>query len=142
MSSTPPRNALTGDDTVLPFQIGDTAVRGRVVRLGPAIDRILKAHDFSFPVSELIGETSALVAAMGASLKFDGKLILQIQGDGPVPLVVADYAVDGALRAMASVGGEIADDARGLKALTGDGRMMMTVDQGPDMERYQGVTPD
>ena len=130
------------DDIILPFQVGDTAVRGRVVRLGPSIDKILSAHKFDDQVSELAGEAAALVAAMGAALKFDGKLILQMQGDGPVRMVVSDYSADGALRVMASAprSGE-GPPSRGLSALVGKGHMVLTIDQGPDMERYQGVTP-
>lgn len=128
------------DDIILPFQVGDTAVRGRVVRLGPAIDRILRTHPFPPAVKELLGEAAALTALMGSALKFDGKLIFQAQGSGPVPLVVADYSAAGALRATAKVAGEIGP-ARGLAALLGAGHVALTIDQGPDMERYQGVTP-
>ncbi|MEM6415783.1 MAG: Hsp33 family molecular chaperone [Pseudomonadota bacterium] len=136
------------DDVIVPFKVGQTAVRGRAVRLGPAIDKILSAHDFDDAVSEVVGEASVLVAAMGAALKFDGKLILQLQGDGPMPLVVADYTSNGALRAMATV--EPSDEkststeseSRCLSDLLGKkSHMMLTVDQGPDMDRYQGVTP-
>jgi len=127
------------DDVIIPFQVGDGAVRGRIVRLGPAIDEILGAHRFPDPVSELLGEAAALTALMGASLKFDGKLIFQAQGDGDVRLLVADYRSDGAIRATATVSG--AADGRGLAALMGKGHLALTIDQGPDMERYQGVTP-
>lgn len=129
-----------GDDLILPFQVGDSAVRGRVVRLGPAIDRILSAHKFPPSVSELLGEAAALVAMMGASLKFDGKLIFQAQGDGPVRMLVADFTTGGALRATAAFDDEAAS-LRGLGALVGKGHMAMTIDQGSDMDRYQGVTP-
>ncbi|MEE4212036.1 MAG: Hsp33 family molecular chaperone [Parvularcula sp.] len=134
------------DDVVIPFQVGETAVRGRLVRLGPAIDELLSRHDFPLPLKELIGESAALVAMLGASLKFDGKLILQAQGDGPVSMIVADYTAGGALRATA----KIADGAEGtvgeaqgpeLHFLLRKGHMVMTIDQGADMERYQGVTP-
>lgn len=130
-----------GDDAILPFQVGDTAVRGRVVRLGPAIDAILRAHPFPAAVKELVGEAAALVALMGSALKFDGKLIFQAQGDGPAHLLVADYTASGSLRATAKVSGEIDGKARGLEALLGKGHIALTIDQGPDMERYQGVTP-
>jgi molecular chaperone Hsp33 len=127
------------DDIIIPFHVGAGAVRGRIIRLGPAIDEILAAHHFPDGVSELLGEAAALTALMGASLKFDGKLIFQAQGDGAVRLLVADYVSDGALRATAS----IADAAggRGFSALMGKGHLALTIDQGPDMERYQGVTP-
>lgn len=133
-------NLAIGDDLILPFQVGESAVRGRVVRLGPAIDRILGAHKFPSSVSELLGEATALVAMMGASLKFDGKLIFQAQGDGPVRVLVADYTTDGGLRATASFD-EKAASLKGLGPLIGKGHMAMTIDQGADMERYQGVTP-
>ncbi|MBI1365529.1 MAG: Hsp33 family molecular chaperone [Alphaproteobacteria bacterium] len=129
-----------GDDRVLPFQVAQTAVRGRVVRLGAAIDDILAAHPFAEPVKELLGEATALVALMGAALKFDGRLIFQAQGDGPVSALIADYAADGSLRATATMAGEIKDGARGLRALMGKGHIALTIDQGPDMDRYQGVT--
>ncbi|PQA88437.1 Hsp33 family molecular chaperone [Hyphococcus luteus] len=127
------------DDVIVPFQIADTAVRGRIVRLSGAIDEILSAHRFPDPVSALLGEAIALTAMMGASLKFDGKLIFQAQGDGPASMIVADYSTGGALRGTAKT--QDGDLPRGLKALVGKGAIVMTIDQGPDMERYQGVTP-
>ncbi|MEM1379570.1 MAG: Hsp33 family molecular chaperone [Pseudomonadota bacterium] len=133
-------------DVVIPFQVGESAVRGRVVRLGPAIDDLLARHSFPLPVKQLMGETAALVAMLGTALKFDGKLILQAQGDGPVSMIVADYAAGGALRATAKIqdGQEgVAAKAQGpeLHYLLRKGHMVMTIDQGADMERYQGVTP-
>ncbi|WP_428407099.1 Hsp33 family molecular chaperone [Hyphococcus sp.] len=127
------------DDAVLPFQVADTAVRGRVVRLSGAIDEILSAHEFPDALSELVGEAVSLVAMMGASLKFDGKLIFQAQGNGPASLIVADYSSGGNLRATAK--STAVDLPRGARALLGDGSIVMTIDQGPDMDRYQGVTP-
>ncbi len=127
------------DDVIIPFQVGEGSVRGRIVRLGDAINKILGQHRFPDAASELLGEATALVALMGASLKFDGKLIFQAQGEGDVKLLVADYASDGALRATATIAGDARE--RGLAALMGKGHLALTVDQGPDMERYQGVTP-
>lgn len=141
MSAVEEFSGVAGDDATLPFQVGDTAVRGRVVRLGPAIDNILRVHPFPDPVLELIGEATALAALMGASLKFDGKLIFQAQGAGPVSMLVADYAANGDIRATAALRGPVEPEARGLAALLGDGHIAITIDQGPDMERYQGVTP-
>ncbi len=130
---------IEATDFVLPFQVGESAVRGRIVRLSGAVDEILSRHDFAPAVSGLVGEAIALVALMGASLKFHGKLIFQAQGDGPAPMVVADYTAGGAVRATAKV----TDETSGLAgtALVGAGSIVMTIDQGPDMERYQGVTP-
>ncbi len=127
------------DDVIVPFQIDETAVRGRIVRLSGAVDEILSAHGYADPVSALLGEAVALTAMMGASLKFDGKLIFQAQGDGPVSMVVADYSTGGALRGTAKA--EAGELPRSMKDLLGKGAIVMTIDQGPDMDRYQGVTP-
>ena len=94
----------------------------------------------------LVGEATALVSLLGAALKFEGRLILQVKGDGPVPMMVADYVAGGGVRAMASIASgrrEEVEAATGpdIKALLGSGHIAMTIDQGPDMERYQGVTP-
>ncbi len=133
--------ASLDDDFILPFKVGDHAIRGRVVRLGAQIDRILSRHPFNDAVKQLLGETAALTALMGSSLKFDGRFILQIQGDGPASMLVSDYATGGKLRAMASVSNEIADESAFRELLGEKGHMGVTIDQGPDMERYQGVTP-
>ncbi len=134
------------DDLVGPFQIEGEAVRGRLVRLGPAIDEILAAHAYPEPVANLLGETCALAALVGSSLKFEGRLIVQAQGDGPVRYVVADYDTEGALRGYCrfdpdEVAAASTGFARpGARSLLGQGVFIMAVDQGPDMDRYQGVT--
>ena len=149
MSDTPVQPVMTpasvGDDMVHPFQIGDTAVRGRVVRLAGSIDDILSVHGHDAPVSELLGEAALLSTLMGAALKFDGRLLFQAQGSsGPVSVVFSDYTSDGGIRAMATLreGKELGPDAKGAGDLLGpQGHMAVTIDQGPDMDRYQGVTP-
>jgi len=134
------------DDRVFPFQIEGEAVRGRLVRLGPAVDEILSAHAYPDPVANLLGETCALAALVGSNLKFEGRLIVQAQGNGPVRYVVCDYDTAGSLRGYCRFDpDEIAALAAGFqrpgaRTLLGDGLFMMTVDQGPDMDRYQGVT--
>ncbi|MHA7871320.1 MAG: Hsp33 family molecular chaperone [Hyphococcus sp.] len=137
-----PERLYAGDDVVLPFQVSDTAVRGRVVRLAGTVDEILQAHQFPDAVAALVGEAASLVAMMGAALKFDGKLIFQAQGDGPVSLLVADYAAGGGVRATAKhQGTDALGGQTGAAALLGKGHIAMTIDQGADMDRYQGVTP-
>ena len=134
-------------DVVLPFQVGDHAVRGRLVRLGTAIDTILGRHPFEAAIMRLVGEAATVVSLLGTGLKFDGKLILQLQGDGPVSMVVADYHTHGALRATASLQDQpdpnvaLNNANTPLNALLGSGHVAMTIDQGTSMERYQGVTP-
>jgi molecular chaperone Hsp33 len=134
------------DDVVSPFQIENQPVRGRIVRLGGVVDEILTRHDYPPAVANLLGEACALASLVGASLKFNGRLILQAQGDGPVSYVVADYDTEGSLRGycrydedrLAAVSGGFAQP--GAKTLLGDGVFIMTIDQGPEMDRYQGVT--
>lgn len=135
------------DDRVAAFQIQDQPVRGRIVRMGPAIDAVLSAHDYPEPVAELLGEACALAALIGSALKFEGRLILQAQGDGPVRYVVADYGTEGTLRGYCrydedELAALTADQARpGAHRLLGKGVFVMTLDQGPDFERHQGITP-
>ena len=138
--------AVPTDDLVAAFQIEGWPVRGRIVRLADVVDDILSRHDYPEPVANLLGEACALAALVGSSLKFDGKLIVQAQGDGPVAYVVADYDTAGSLRGycrfdaerVAKVSGGFARP--GAKTLLGHGVFVMTIDQGPRMDRHQGIT--
>jgi molecular chaperone Hsp33 len=135
------------DDLAAAFQIEGWPVRGRIVRLGQTIDTILSAHAYPEPVAALLGEACALAALVGSSLKFDGRLIVQAQGDGPVRYVVADYGTDGQMRGYcrfdeAEVAAASQGFARpGARSLLGQGVFVMTLDRGPDFERTQGITP-
>ncbi len=134
-------------DCVLPFNIENTDIRGQIVRLGPALDEVLSRHDYPGPVATIVGQALLLTSMLGASLKFEGKLTLQIQGDGPVSMVIADYRTQGALRGVAQLNkdglnrllGECSKGQPDFTALMGKGHLAFTVDQGPDMERYQGI---
>ena len=134
------------DDLVGAFRIEGEPVRGRLVRLGPAVDQILRAHAYPEAVANLLGEACALAALVGSNLKFDGRLIVQAQGAGPVRYVVADYDTSGGLRGYCRYDAdEVAAASEGFqrpgaRTLLGDGVFIMTVDQGPEMDRYQGVT--
>lgn len=126
----------TQDDFVLAFQIGDSAIRGRIVRLGSCVDDILRRKTHPTPVMRLAGEAAALTALLGAAQKHSGKLILQIRSDGPVRLLVAEMDARGGLRVCASC----AEGApAGSEPLIGEGHLAMTLDQGPNTDRYQGV---
>ena len=139
--------SLGEDDLTLPFQVEALDVRGRVVRLGPAIDAILKRHAYPDPVARLLGEAAALTVLIGASLKFDGRLTFQTSSDGPVSMLVVDFIAPGSLRATARYDEDaLAAAGAGGKAgalhapeLLGKGYLALTVDQGPNMSRYQGV---
>ena len=135
------------DDLAAAFQIEGWPVRGRIVRLGATIDAILSAHAYPEPVAALLGEACALAALVGSSLKFEGRLIVQAQGDGPVRYVVADYDTDGHMRGYCRFDeDEVAAASQGFarpgaRSLLGQGVFVMTLDRGPDFERTQGITP-
>lgn len=137
---------ILSDDLVSAFQIEGLPVRGRVVRLGEAVNEVLTRHSYPEPVANLLGEACALAALVGSSLKFEGRLIVQAQGDGPVRYVVVDYDTSGGLRGYCRFDpDEVAAVSEGFarpgaKTLLGGGVFIMTLDQGADMERYQGVT--
>jgi molecular chaperone Hsp33 len=139
--------ATPSDDLAAAFQIEGWPVRGRLVRLGETIDAILSAHAYPEPVAALLGEACALAALVGSSLKFEGRLIVQAQGDGPVRYVVADYDTEGHLRGYCRFDeDEVAAASQGFarpgaRTLLGKGVFVMTLDRGPDFERTQGITP-
>ena len=145
--NTPLDAAPLNDDLAAAFQIEGWPVRGRLVRLGETIDKILSAHAYPEPVAALLGEACALAALVGSSLKFEGRLLIQAQGDGPVRYVVADYDTSGTLRGYcrfdeAEVAAASTGFARpGAQSLLGQGVFIMTLDQGPDFDRHQGITP-
>ncbi|MGH6769779.1 MAG: Hsp33 family molecular chaperone [Xanthobacteraceae bacterium] len=137
-------SATSADDTILPFEVAALDLRGRVVRLGPAVDAILRNHDYPRPVAMLLGEAIVLAVMLGSALKFEGRFILQTQSDGPVGMLVVDFTSPGQVRACARfdrdrVAAAIAAGADGGGALMGHGHLAMTIDQGPDMNRYQGL---
>jgi molecular chaperone Hsp33 len=137
----------SGDNLAAAFQIEGWPVRGRLVRLGETIDAILSAHAYPEPVAALLGEACVLAAILGSTLKFEGRLIVQAQGDGPVRYVVADYDTQGHLRGYCRFDPEAVEAVSqgfsrpGARALLGQGMFVMTLDRGPDFERTQGITP-
>ncbi len=140
-----PASAPVRDDLVATFQIEQQPARGRIVRLGAVIDEILGRHAYPEPVADLLGEAVALAALVGAALKFEGRLIVQAQGDGPVSYVVADYDTAGGLRGycrfdsdrVAEVSGGFARP--GARTLLGQGLFTMTIDPVDAKDRYQGM---
>jgi molecular chaperone Hsp33 len=139
------RPAAGTDDLVVPFRTVRSGVSGRLVRLGAVADTILKRHDYPDPVSEALGQLLALTAMLGSALKFEGRLIVQTKTDGPLGLLVVSFEAPGRVRGYASYDrgrwAEIAREGRvpGQSELLGSGHLAMTIDPGPQMERYQGI---
>src|SRR5690348_16681643 len=137
-------SATATDDTVMPFEVAKLDLRGRVVRLGPVVDEILEKHAYPAPVAKLLGEAVVLTVMLGSALKIEGRFILQTQSDGPVRMLVVDFTAPGKVRACARfdkarVAAAVADDTADGGALLGKGHLAMTIDQGPDTSRYQGL---
>ena len=138
-------------DHALPFQLDALGVRGRLVRLGPALDAIIERHGYPLAVARPLAEAMVLCACLATSLKYDGIFTLQISGDGPIRLLVTDLTTDGAIRGYAqfdswklavALGAGNTDAPDGyVPKLFGQGRLAFTVDQGQFTERYQGVVP-
>ena len=134
----------SADDTIQPFEVAALDLRGRVIRLGPAINEILTRHDYPIAVAKLLGEAVVLGVLLGSALKFEGRFILQTKSDGPLSMLVVDYSTAGTVRAYARIDTERLQTATAENELSpgeiiGRGHLAMTIDQGPDMSRYQGL---
>lgn len=138
------------DDLVQPFRIDPFALRGRLVRLGPTVDRILSQHDYPEPVAAILGEAIALAVVLAGMLKYDGIFTLQTKSDGPIKMIVADVSTEGAVRGYAQYDSDrltergaarLADSGASpsVPELIGAGYIAFTVDQGEHTERYQGI---
>ena len=132
------------DDVVLPFAVEPLDLRGRLVRLGPAIDTIVGRHGYPAPVARLLCEAAALCVLLGSAMKQEGRFQLQTRTDGVVDMIVVDFDAPDRLRAFARF------DAARLAAaesegrisgadLLGRGHLGFTIDPGGAMNRYQGV---
>ena len=152
-----PDDLGAGEGCVASFQLEGRPVRGRVARLAGTADKVLAAHDYPVSVARLVGEATLLAVLIGDSLKFEGKLIVQasgpssqgrqVEGEGPVAFVVADFVPGEGVRAYAKYDEErvrtleaATGSPVGAQMLLGGGHFAMTVDPGPGLERYQGVT--
>lgn len=136
------------DDTVLPFQLNNSDIRGRVARMDNALNAILGQHNYPLEVAGIVAEAAMLTAMIGQTIKLRWKLSLQIRGDGPLRLVATDYygpeTEGGAarIRAYASFDKDrLATETGTAFDKIGKGMFAVLIDQGPDMVPYQGITP-
>ncbi len=134
-------------DFVLPFDLPAVGLRGRVVRLESTVTRALAAHTLPEPAARAVGETLALAAILGTSLKLDGRLTIQTKSDGPLDLLTADYfgatgdapiGLRGYGRVDAARFAALAEPA-GFEALAGDGSMAITIEPQRGGKTYQGI---
>lgn len=132
---------LIADDTLRPFQLERSALRGRLVRLGPAVDTVLTRHDYPEPVSRQLGELLILAATLAGALKFEGTFSLQVRSRGPIRLMLADCTNDGEVRGYAQYDAAALDavEVQDVPHLFGSGRLALTVQQAGTGESYQGI---
>lgn len=144
------KNLAADFDLVQPFLLESSGIRGDLVRLGAVAEHIITRHAYPAPLAALLVEMLTLTAMLSAMMKYDGVFSLQTSGDGPVRLMVSDVTSKGELRGYAGfdaerlasvVEGAMAGAAAGagVAELLGAGHLAYTVDQGPGMERYQGI---
>lgn len=136
-------------DVCVPFHIHGGAFAGRLVRLNGVLQNILSRHNYPENVSSALAETTALAVLLANALKYKGLFTLQIQGNGPVSVLVADVTSEGKVRSCAKFDEEKLKNAKALRKtedeieevphLVGGGYMAFTIDQGPETELYQGV---
>ena len=137
---------LAWDDTVLPFQLDASDIRGRVARLDGVLDGILKQHDYPAQVEALVAEMALLTALIGQTIKLRWKLSLQVQSKGPVRMIATDYygpEKEGdiaRIRAYASFDRDRLTDSAPFDQV-GEGYFAIMIDQGTGMTPYQGITP-
>jgi molecular chaperone Hsp33 len=128
-----------------PFSLGDGQVRGRLIRIDETLNTILEKHAYPYVVGALLAETLTVVAALSSNLKFDGIFSVSIQSDGPISLLVADTTSEGHMRGYAQFDAKKVGDIKAVhpglrfRKLLKEGRLVFTLDQGPNTDRYQGI---
>ncbi len=138
---------IAWDDTVLPFQLDRSDIRGRVARLDGVLERMLAQHAYPAPIEALVAEAALLTALIGQTIKLRWKLSLQIRGDGPVRLIATDYygPAEGGeparIRAYASFDADALDAQAAPFGQIGQGYFAILIDQGRGTLPYQGITP-
>ncbi len=142
------QSGLVDDNVVQPFRLEQSNVRGRMVRLGPVLEQMLGQHNYPPPVSALLSEVATLCLLLSGMLKYEGIFTLQIKGDGPIRLLVADVTSGGDVRAYAGFDEAAVKKAAKRKSekdgnyfylLGKKGYIAFTVDQGHADDRYQGI---
>ncbi|WP_170480971.1 Hsp33 family molecular chaperone HslO [Ruegeria arenilitoris] len=137
---------IAWDDTVLPFQLDVSDMRGRVARLDGVLDGILKQHEYPDTVEALVAEMALLTALIGQTVSLRWKLSLQVQSKGAVRMIATDYYAPqeegqpAQIRAYASFDRDRLTDNAPFDQV-GEGYFAIMIDQGEGTQPYQGITP-
>ncbi len=138
---------IAWDDTVLPFQLDRSDIRGRVARLDGVLDQVLKQHNYPPMIEALVAEAALLTALIGQSVKLRWKLSLQVRGKGAARLIATDYygpeneGLPARIRAYASYDADRLETDADPFSQIGEGYFAVMIDQGEGMLPYQGFTP-
>ncbi len=138
---------IAWDDTVLPFQLDRSDIRGRVARLDGVLDRVLSQHAYPPQIEALVAEAALLTALIGQTIKLRWRLSLQIRGTGAVRMIATDYygpTEDGQAARIRAYANFDADRLAAEGApfdMIGEGYFTILIDQGEGMVPYQGITP-
>mgnify|MGYP005987076085 FL=1 len=138
---------IAWDDTVLPFQLDKSDVRGRVARLDGVLEQVLEQHNYPPMIEALVAEVALLTAMIGQTIKLRWKLSIQVRSDGPARIIATDYyapTADGKparIRAYASYDETRLDPDGDAFSHLGKGYFAILIDQGEGNKPYQGITP-
>jgi molecular chaperone Hsp33 len=135
-------------DTLQKFLFENAAVRGELVDISETWRQVLARHEYPAAAKKMLGQMVAAAALLSANLKFNGSLVMQIHGDGPIKLLVVECDADLRLRATAKLAAEATiDDSLSVRRLVnanGHGRFVITLDPNdkmPGQQPYQGIVP-
>lgn len=128
-------------DTLRPFIIENTDIRGEWVHLDESWQELLGSSKYPAAVRQILGEAAAAVCLLAATIKFDGSLILQINGTGPINMLVVQATSDGHIRGLAQIDEQAEAQQSGSRIpdLFGQGQIVISIVTEKDNERYQGI---
>lgn len=129
---------VTDSDLLQRFVFSNSPVRGELVRLDATWQAVLDRHPYPPGVRRLLGEGMVCAALLAATLKFEGKLVMQIQGNGPVTLLVVECTSERTLRGLAHARDDVAADVP-IHQMIGDAQLVITVDPTQGRQRYQSI---
>jgi molecular chaperone Hsp33 len=135
---------MTKPDIVIPFHLEKLPVRGRLVRLDEQMRKIINQHNYLPLVNKYLSEAVALALALANCFKYDGLFTFQINGQGPLQLIVVDITKDGHIRACARYDHKKIDDlpktdGKSVPIVFGAGHLVFTIEPEDSEERYQGI---
>lgn len=124
-------------DNLQRFTFEGAPIRGEIVRLDATYRAVLDRRAYPAPVRDVLGEFMAAAALLTSTIKFDGRLLMQVQGGGPIKLLLVECTSDRSMRALAQWDGDIEPGT--LADLVGSGQLAITIDPNAERERYQGI---